>query len=303
MENTIITIGMFDGVHLGHRHILNLLLEKSSLLSLSPVVITFDKHPRQVIQSQTDYHPNPVELLNTFNERISLLKSNGVPLVEVLPFSRQLAALSACQFYDRYLLPTYRPKAFVFGYDNTFGNRANNDFDLLRARLSDSGVRIFDDVPVLYGDSGISSTRIRRALASGDVAAANEMLGYRYSVSGTVVQGKRLGHTLGFPTANISVADGGKLLPRDGVYVVVASIDNVPFLGVANWGVQPTVAGSNRVLEVFFVDYHGDLYGRQLSVSFVDRLRDICRFDSVDDLSAHIREDVSKSLAYSSVLK
>lgn len=287
MKNTILTIGMFDGVHLGHRKILNLLLEKSKSLSLQPVVVTFDRHPRQVLANEFVF-----KLLNTFDERISILESTGVDVC-VIPFSMELSQLSACRFFDTVLRPKFHPEAFVFGYDNTFGNRADNDFPLLRSRLKSDGVRCFDVDPLTIADIEVSSTRIRRALDAGNVDAANAMLGYHYSIDGKVVEGRQIGRTLGFPTANIEIDSASKMLPSDGVYVVSTMVQGDRLMGVANLGTQPTVAGSRRMLEVHLLHFNGVLYGQPLSISFHARIRDIRQFESRQALSDQISCDVA----------
>lgn len=316
MKEAIATIGMFDGVHRGHRHLLETLLEESRRRGLHPVVYTFDRHPRQVLMGDAS-----VQLLTTPEERLQLLRSMGDFELVVLPFSRAMASLSACQFYEQVLQRNHDIRALVMGYDNSFGNKQHDDFAQLDDYLRRDGVIRIDDVPVYYNDIenselrelsihnsnihnstfnihnsklAISSTQIRRALQAGDVSLANAMLGYRYTLTGTVTAGRHIGHALGFPTANLDCGRQAKLLPADGVYAMTARCGEASWRAVANLGAQPTVGGRQRVLEVHLLDDGPQLYGKQLQVAFVSRLRDIRTFDSPEALSAQIQQDIEQ---------
>lgn len=290
MKNTIVTIGMFDGVHLGHRHILQHLLSQSQQQGLEPVVLTFSRHPRQMLSKE------PFGLLNTFEERMALLRDAGVGNIKVVDFTFDLASQSACEFYDGFIVPELHPSAMVFGYDNTFGNRQHNDFSLLRERLEAEGVALYDADSVLVEGEAVSSTRIRKALEMGDITLANRLLGYHYSLSGEVCHGRGIGHTLGFATANVSLDASEKHIPLDGVYAVAVSLEGKTYRGVANLGPQPTIAGTSRVFEVHLIGYDQELYGSTLRVDFLGRIRDIRRFESCEALAAQIAEDVRLSL-------
>lgn len=289
MKEAIATIGMFDGVHRGHRHLLETLLEESRRRGLHPVVYTFDRHPRQVLMGDAS-----VQLLTTPEERLRLLRSMGDFELVVLPFSRAMASLSACQFYEQVLQRNHDIRALVMGYDNSFGNKQHDDFAQLDDYLHRDGVARIDDVPVYHDEIAISSTQIRRALQAGDVSLANAMLGYRYTLTGTVTAGRHIGHALGFPTANLDCGRQAKLLPADGVYAMTARCGEASWRAVANLGAQPTVGGRQRVLEVHLLDDGPQLYGKQLQVAFVSRLRDIRTFDSPEALSAQIQQDIEQ---------
>lgn len=289
MKEAIATIGMFDGVHRGHRHLLETLLEESRRRGLHPVVYTFDHHPRQVLMGDAS-----VQLLTTPEERLRLLRSMGDFELVVLPFSRAMASLSACQFYEQVLQRNHDIRALVMGYDNSFGNKQHDDFAQLDDYLRRDGVARIDDVPVYHDEIAISSTQIRRALQAGDVSLANAMLGYRYTLTGTVTAGRHIGHALGFPTANLDCGQQAKLLPADGVYAMTARCGEASWRAVANLGAQPTVGGRQRVLEVHLLDDGPQLYGKQLQVAFVSRLRDIRMFDSPEALSAQIQQDIEQ---------
>ena len=289
MREAIATIGMFDGVHRGHRHLLETLQAEARQRRLHPVVYTFDRHPRQVLQGDAS-----VLLLTTADERLGRLRALGDFELVVLPFDRQMAALSACQFYERVLQQNHLLRALVMGYDNSFGNKRHDDAAMLDELLRRDGVERIDDVPVCHGNMEISSTQIRRALQMGNVALANAMLGYCYTLTGVVGSGRHIGQAMGFPTANLDCGRMGKLLPADGVYAVTAQCGGTAWRGVANLGAQPTVGGQERVLEVHLIDDCPQLYGKQLQVAFVERLRDVRTFDSQEALSAQIQQDIEQ---------
>ena len=289
MNPVIATIGMFDGVHTGHRHLLRTLQSQADALSLHPVVFTFDRHPQQVLHGA-----DAVRLLTTGEERLSRLREAGTYDVVVLPFDTDMADLSACRFYETVLRAHAPLGALLMGYDNVFGNKRHDDFGQLRELLQRDGVLLISDTPVYLDGVAVSSTQIRRALQSGDIGRANAMLGYRYTLSGTVVVGRRIGRTLGFPTANLDCDRMSKLLPADGVYAVIVSVDGAEWRGVANLGAQPTVGGLKRSLEIHLIDFHAQLYGMTLTVSFMSRLRDIRAFDSRDALAAQIQSDIDQ---------
>ena len=284
---TAVTVGMFDGVHLGHRHLLQLLLETARATGLKPVVVTFDRHPRQVLGLDVAQF----RLLSTLEERLQLLRDEGVDDVVLVPFTREMAAVSACNFARQYLLTKLDMKALVLGYDNMFGSKQNDDFALLPRLAEENDVIIRTDTSVRWQGKEVSSTRIRRTLADGDTRAAAAMLGRCYAVTGVVTHGRSVGRRIGFPTANVLPSDADKALPADGVYGVVAQCDGRCYAAMANVGSQPTFGLVAPVLEVHLVDADVALYGQTLRVVFVERLRDIRRFDSVEALVAQLDAD------------
>ncbi len=282
---------MFDGVHVGHRSLLRLLLEEGEARNLSPVVVTFDRHPRQVLG-----HGEDLRMLSTYAERMALLESCGVPRVAVVHFSAEVAELSACQFVQQFLLPRLHMKGLVLGYDNFFGSRSHNDFDLLPQLAAQAGFVLLRDIAVCVEGIEASSTEIRRRLAVGDIAFANRMLAVPYSLTGRVVSGRQKGRALGFPTANLAVSDPTKLLPQEGVYAVVASTQDASGMvrqwhGVANLGPQPTFGQVHSVPEVHLFNCHDNLYGCDLTLRFVAYLRDTRRFATTDALVAQLQSD------------
>jgi len=290
--DTAVTVGMFDGVHVGHRHILQRLESVSAEMGLRPVVVTFDCHPRQVLNAESAASFR----VNTNEERYRLLEECGVAEVVEVHFSTETAQLSACDFFEEVLLRRLRCKALVLGYDNMFGNRQRNDFDRLPALAESYGVSVTVDTPLRVDGVEVSSTQVRKALQRGDVRHAATLLGYPYRLWGTVVKGRQVGRTLGFPTANVCLDDSTKVVPAPGVYAVrVLGVEGGEWEGVkwgmANFGGQPTFGLEKTVFEVNIFDYDGDLYGSVLTVEFVDRIRDVCRFDGVEHLVCQLEED------------
>jgi len=287
--DTAVTVGMFDGVHIGHRHILAMLDHAAAERGVRPVVVTFDCHPRQVLKADKASSFR----VNTNEERYALLESCGVREVVEVHFTPDVAQMSACEFFEQVLYRRLRCRALVLGYDNMFGNRQRNDFDRLPRLVSDLGATLYVDTPVCFEGVEVSSTKVRKALQSGDVHRAAEMLGYCYRLWGTVVKGRQVGRTLGFPTANVCLDDSTKVVPSDGVYAVRVWLpdDGCQKMGMANVGAQPTFGLEKTVFEVNIFDYDGDLYGRELKVEFVDRIRDVCRFDGVEHLVRQLNED------------
>ncbi|MBP5326831.1 MAG: riboflavin biosynthesis protein RibF [Bacteroidales bacterium] len=288
-SESIVTVGMFDGVHVGHRHLLCRLRKEAKERALLPVVVTFDRHPRMVLRPD-----DSVPLLSTFEERMTQLESCGVENVAIINFDKETASLSACTFAERFLCGNLNMKVLLLGYDNMFGSRDRNDFDLLPDLSRRRGFEICRDEAVVLDGVEVSSTKIRRALASGDMRLANSMLGVPYSVSGEVVHGRHVGSGLGFPTANIAVGDRNKMLPAAGVYAMVAIVDGRRYAAMANLGVQPTFHMSVSALEVHIIDFSSDIYGKKVTVEFIDKIRDIETFDSPQALVAQLHDDCRK---------
>lgn len=286
--DTAVTVGMFDGVHIGHRHILSMLGQVAAERKLRPIVVTFDCHPRQVLKADKASSFR----VNTNEERYDLLASCGVTDVVEIHFTIASAELSACEFFEQVLLRRLHAKALVLGYDNMFGNRRRNDFDRLPALVESYGVDLLVDTAVQFDGVEVSSTKVRGMLGEGNVYTAAAMLGYPYKLWGTVMKGRQVGRTLGFPTANVCLDDATKVMPADGVYAVSVRLpDGERKAGMANFGGQPTFGLDKPVFEVNIFDYDGDLYGQLLTVEFVDRIRDVCKFGSVEQLVSQLKAD------------
>lgn len=289
-QKTMVTVGMFDGVHMGHRHLLAALLEGAATMGLHPVVVTFDKHPRLVVRN-TRGDDKPVGLLTTLEERMAALASCGVPTVVMVHFTEALASLTACQFTRQYLLRQLNMRHLLLGYDNAFGRHKGNDFERLPELAAEEGFGIGHDTAVTMDGTEVSSTQIRLALAAGNLPLANRMMGAPYSLHGTVVHGRHVGHSLGYPTANIVVDDPHKMLPAAGVYALKTNIEGHSYLAMANLGPQPTFHLERPTLEAHIIGFDGDLYGQPLTVQFLGRQREVRPFDTPEALAAQLEAD------------
>lgn len=291
-KGTAVSVGMFDGVHLGHRKVLETLRTFAKDLGTEPLAITFDSHPRLVLRNDDDFH-----LLNTTDERYRIIEQCGIRNVLEIHFTPQVAQLSACEFARQYLVQQLEIKGLLLGYDNMFGNKSHNDFELIPHLAAECGFAIAHEGSILLNDLKISSTQIRKALAAGDIALANRMLGYRYQISGTVVHGREVGRTLHFPTANVEIASSHKMLPADGVYCVVATVAGLSYSAMCNIGTQPTFGCDRRAVEVHLLDFDGDIYSKTLQIDFVEKIRDIRQFASPQELVNQLNDDKKRCLS------
>ncbi|MGL5889645.1 MAG: bifunctional riboflavin kinase/FAD synthetase [Bacteroidia bacterium] len=288
-----VTTGTFDGVHCGHRQIISRLRETARKTGGETVLLTFFPHPRMVLFP--DQHQL---LLNTQEEKKHLLEQAGIDHLIIHPFTREFSMLSSKEFIEQILVNKFNTKKLVIGYDHHFGRNREGSFDHLREFGPVYGFDV-EEIPAHEVEhEKVSSTRIRAALNSGDVRTAANYLGYRYQLSGTVVKGRQLGRTIGFPTANLQPDDAYKLIPADGVYAVFVKRGNETFGGMLNIGVRPTVDhGLSRTIEVHLLGFTGDLYGETLHVRFAERLRDEQKFDSIDALRAQLNTDRDQASA------
>ncbi|MFD2786455.1 bifunctional riboflavin kinase/FAD synthetase [Hymenobacter rubripertinctus] len=300
LGNAVVTSGTFDGVHVGHQQILARLREVARNSGGPAVVITYWPHPRLVL-APPPAHPEPLDLhlLNTLEERAAKLAGFGVDYLLVIPFTREFAAWSSEDFIQRILLDTVGTGKLVIGYDHRFGRNREGGFDYLREHSGRYGMSV-EEIPREDVDAvGVSSTRIRRALEAGDVATANRYLGYDYPFTGTVVKGRQLGRTIGWPTANLHCPEALKLVPARGVYAVRATTAaGQTWPAMLNIGVRPTVAGNlAQTVEVHLVGFEGDLYDQSLTVEFVARLREEQKFDGLEALKAQLAFDAAAARA------
>ena len=285
-EPAVVALGMFDGVHLGHRALMSRLQEEAKLLHAIPAVYTFSNHPLEVLGGN-------VRLLSGIRERNMLLRSLGVEELESVPFTREMAALSPEAFVDL-LSAKWDVRGLVVGYNYTCGDRGAGTPETLREIGKRRGFSVSVVEPVLLEGEPVSSTRIREAVERGDITLANRLLKRRYTLSGTVVQNKRIGSRIGFPTANID-ANPKRVIPADGVYATFASVDGGMYRAVTNIGTNPTVNGEKLTIETHLIDFHADIYGQALSISFRKRMRGELMFDSLDALKEQIRLDVEEA--------
>lgn len=290
------TIGFFDGVHQGHRYVIGQLLRLANERGLNSMVITFDRHPRQVLH--TDWHP---QLLTTPDEKRRLLEAEGVDRVVVLPFTPQLAALSARQFMQQVLAGELGVGLLLTGYDNRFGHRsaanAHEGFSDYVGYGHELGIEVVAGQPLMLDEWQVSSSLVRRMLDEGRVQDARKCLGRPYELAGTVAHGEQIGRRLGFPTANVVPEEPLQLVPRQGVYAVSVSIDHQKqwWPAVLNIGHRPTFGQHATTIEAHLLDYHGDLYGHHLTLRFIDRLRDEQPFPDADALRNQMRKDAAQA--------
>lgn len=288
---TAITIGTFDGVHIGHRKILERLIKNAKVLQLKATVLTFFPHPRMVLQKDSD-----IKLLNTLEEKKQILEQTGLDILIVHPFTKSFSRLSATEFVRDILVNQLRVKKIIIGYDHRFGrNRNANINDLIAfGNVLDFEV---EEIPAQEVDAvSVSSTKIRRALDLGDITTANAYLGYEYMLTGTIIKGKGLGRKLAFPTANLHISESYKLIPKNGVYVVKSVLGQQTVHGMMNIGYNPTVAGTEKSVEIHFFDFQGDLYGKKVQISILDRIRDEHKFESLEGLKKQLEADKKTSL-------
>lgn len=292
-KKTILTLGTFDGVHVGHRKILEKVTQNSETETTESLVLTFFPHPRMVLQGQTE-----VKLLNTIGEKIDLLEKIGVQNLVIHPFDETFSQLTAEEFVRTVLVEQFHIQKIIIGHDHRFGrNRTANIDDLVAF-----GKKYHFEVEQIsvqeIKEVSISSTKIRNALTEGNMALANDYLGYEYFLTGTVSKGKQLGRTIGFPTANLQIEENQKLIPQNGVYVVKSIIDQKTVFGMMNIGFNPTVAGEKLSVEVHYFDFDADLYDQEIRVSILEYLRTEQKFSSVPLLKEQLEKDKDSAWAY-----
>ncbi len=291
-HSTAMTIGTFDGVHIGHRKILKRLINDAKSSGLKSTVLTFFPHPRMVLQKDTD-----IKLLNTIDEKIKILKDIDLDYLIIHPFTKEFSRLSSTDFVRDILVNSLKTRKIIIGYDHRFGrNRNANITDLITfGNTLDFEV---EEIPAQeVDDVAVSSTKIRKALEQGDVESANKYLGYPYMLTGVVKKGKGIGRQLDFPTANLFIGETYKLIPKNGVYVVQCSIDNNILKGMMNIGYNPTVSGDKKSIEIHFFDFEKDLYGQKIQIDILARIRDEHKFESIEALKNQLLKDKQISLS------
>jgi riboflavin kinase / FMN adenylyltransferase len=286
--SSVVTVGTFDGVHLAHAEIIREVVSRAKMREGRSIVVTFDPHPKQVVGTAG----NPVELLTTIEERIDLIGQLGVDLLLVIEFTYAFSRISPDDFYRRYIIEGTGVDEVIVGYDHMFGRDRTAGIDELVKMGKEFGFSVFAVHPFFVEGETVSSTVVRKALAAGDVDRAARFLGRSYSLSGTVVRGDGRGKTIGFPTANILPASPLKIIPVRGVYAVGVRIGSEQRYGMMNIGVRPTVAtASGETIEAHLFDFDRDVYGDEVTVTFLRRLRDEKKFDSLSDLVAQLGKD------------
>lgn len=294
LEYGVVTSGTFDGVHLGHKKILSRLKEISVQSGGESVVLTFWPHPRMVVSEDSQ----GLQLLSTIDEKIGLFAQLGIQHLAIIPFTRSFSELSSDEFIKQILVDKIGTKKLVIGYDHRFGRNREGSFDFLQKNCASYGFEVEEIPREDIEHTAISSSRIRKALVTGHIHEANELLGRPYSLSGTVVKGKQLGRTIGFPTANLHVHESYKLIPMNGVYIIHAIYDGQRHEGMLNIGVRPTVDGTVRTIEAHLFNFDKEIYGEDLNLELLHYLRPEQKFDGLDMLVKQINIDKENALAY-----
>lgn len=295
---TVVTIGTFDGVHRGHQKILDQVASIARQNNLESALLTFFPHPRMVLQQDLD-----IKLINTIDEREQLVASRGIEHIVTHPFSMDFSRTSAEAFVREFLVEGLNAHTVVIGYDHRFGRNRSADITDLKQMGEEHGFEVVEISKREVDEVAVSSTKIRQALAEGQLKTANSYLNYAFFVSGTVTSGRQLGRKLGYPTANLHVAEQYKLLPSHGVYITSAMIDGQQNYGITNIGTNPTVTDSGEVtIETYFLDLDTNLYQQELKLSFHQKIRDEERFDTFDELMEAMKRDEQKAREYIQLL-
>lgn len=294
-KRPVVTIGTFDGVHLGHREVIAELKRIAQETGGESVVFTFSPHPRMVVTPNED----TIRLLTSQAEKCILLEELLLDHLVIYPFTREFASLSYTEFVKNILVDQMRICKLVTGYDHKFGHDRQGDFQALKILGELYGFEVEQLDPLLVENVAVSSTKIRQALETGDIQKASHYLGYPYLLKGKVVEGRRLGREIGFPTANILPDDQHKLIPTDGVYAVLVNVGGVQYKGMLNVGTRPTVNTNvdHRSIEVHILDFAADIYQCDISVSFVERIRNEVKFGSLDQLKEQLILDKTRTLS------
>ena len=290
-KKTILTLGTFDGVHIGHKKILKKITQNIENQKYESLVLTFFPHPRMVLQE----HSN-IQLLNTIDEKIDLLEKIGIENLVIHPFDEAFSRLTAEEFVSSILVDRFHIQKIVIGHDHRFGRNRTANIDDLIAFGKQYGFEVEQISVQEINAISVSSTKIRNALLEGDMALSNNYLGYDYFLTGIVVKGKQLGRTIGFPTANLKIEENYKLIPKNGVYIVKSLFDGKTIFGMMNIGFNPTVNGEKQSIEVHYFDFDSDLYNQKIRVTILQRIRWEQKFESVDLLKEQLKKDKKNAL-------
>jgi riboflavin kinase/FMN adenylyltransferase len=292
--NAVLTIGTFDGVHTGHQQVIAQMKKRAAEVDGETVIITFDPHPRTVVKASSG-----IRLINTLDEKIELLSGKGIDHLVIIPFTEKFAQLTASDYISQFLIRYFQPHTLIIGYDHHFGKGRSGNFELLKEQSTIFHYALQEIPAHVLNSISVSSTRIRETISHGDMETANPLLGYIFFFSGEIMEGNKLGRTIGFPTANLQIGDPFKLIPADGVYAVDLIVSDEPekiYKGMMNIGFRPTVDGSKRMIEVNIFDFERTIYGKQLKVYVKRFLRAEQKFDGLDALKAQLALDKENAI-------
>lgn len=293
LENAVLTVGTFDGLHLGHQFIVEKLKNRAEFLNAQTTLVTFNPHPQIVLKSPDK--PD-LKILTTVDEKIEILRTFDIDRLLVIEFTHEFSKTTPVEFVKKVLYETVGFKEMVTGHDHAFGKDRQGDFETLKKLAQELEFSVTELGPFKIEEDLVSSTKIRTLLLGGDIKSANKLLGRNYFVNGKIVGGEGRGRDLNFPTANIELDSRDKLIPGDGVYAVYAFLGSKKVAGMMNIGVRPTFVSGARVMEVNLFDFHETIYGEKMKIEFVERIRDEKRFSGPDELVAQLKKDQEKSL-------
>ncbi len=293
-KKAVITSGSFDGVHTGHVQIIKQLIAEAEKIDGTPVLVSFYPHPKQVVQMAD----NTLNILNTQVEKYELLEKNGIKNIVIVPFDIVFAGLSAKEYISEFLVKKFHPAVIVVGYDHRFGKNRGGNFSLLQLMANQYNYIVKEIPEHIEKDITISSTKIRTALQNGNIELANKFLGYQYFFSGAVVQGNKIGRTIGYPTANIKVNDNLKLIPANAVYAVDVAYNNSIYKGMMNIGIKPTIGGKTQTIEVNIFEFNKDIYGEEIRITIKQKLRDEIKFANINELKNQLAMDKTSALLF-----
>jgi riboflavin kinase/FMN adenylyltransferase len=290
-KKSVLTVGTFDGIHLGHREIIRELMTIAKKNDFTSSLLTFEPHPKTVVQDS----PHRVKLLTTLEEKLQILQDIGLERVIIAKFTREFSEMNYKTFVEEILLQRLRADCIIIGYDHSFGRNRAGNFRELENLSNMYSFKLQEVGPFKIGNQTVSSTRIRSYIDEGDMESANKMLGHYYSLDGIVIKGEGRGQRLSFPTANLLIENQNKLTPKEGVYVVQCEVLGKSYRGMANIGYKPTFGGVSRTVEVHIFDFSDDIYGEKITTQFVQRLRDEVKFSNEEELIKQLNLDKKNS--------
>lgn len=290
---SFVTIGTFDGVHIGHQKVLKKLVKSAKKNNATPILLTFFPHPRMVLQKEIG-----IKLINTIDERIQLLEKTGIETLVIYPFDEEFANQTALNFVRNFLVDKLNIAKLFIGYDHRFGKNREGDFEHLKEYGYTYNFSVKEISKLDINNIGVSSTKIRKAIKNGEITKANQYLGYHFMLTGKVVEGKNLGEKIGFPTANLFIKETYKLIPKTGAYIVKSTIDDEVVYGMMNIGFRPTLKGKHQTIEIHFFNFNKNLYNKTIQIEVLKFLRDEQKFESIQNLKKQLQIDKQNSLKY-----